>query len=257
MSEPRRSKSPPPAGSAEKKSSRSSGVIPVDKAPLPSGVGALLSPASAGGSPAEPRRKKRVSGVSKKTSSSSSSSASKSTSPAPASASTPSPVKSVAAMALEKQGETRHKKIDSMSSSLVELLQMQVDRLEIELKRKTAEVERAEKRAEEAAAAAAAAAASGGGGGGGDASGGRQLGADGPLRVELAQLRASVKSMGESEERHKTRIQQLLRSLSEEREGKEEAIRQAEMKQSTIDLCSTEMDRLESEKKELIEQLEV
>ena len=37
-----------------------------------------------------------------------------------------------------------------MSSSLVELLQMQVDRLEVELKRKTADLERAEKRAEDA-----------------------------------------------------------------------------------------------------------
>jgi chromosome segregation ATPase len=86
---------------------------------------------------------------------------------------------------------------------------------------------------------------------------GKSLGADGPLRVELAKLQASVKSMTESEERHKGRIQQLLKTIAEEREAKEEAIRQAEMKQSTIDLCASEMDRLEAEKKELQEQLEV
>jgi chromosome segregation ATPase len=141
-----------------------------------------------------------------------------------------------------------------MSSSLVELLQMQVDRLEMELKRKQGEVERAEKRADESAQTATRAAET--------ASvvseaSSKPLGADGPLRVELAKLTASVKNMTESEERHKARIQQLLKSLAEEREGKEDAIRQAEMKQSTIDMCSTEMDRLETEKKELIEQLDV
>lgn len=82
-------------------------------------------------------------------------------------------------------------------------------------------------------------------------------GAEGPLRVEVAKLQGEVKSLEESEGRHRERIQTLLRQLAEERAGKDEALRQCELKQSTIDMCATEMERLEGEKKDLNEQLEV
>lgn len=80
---------------------------------------------------------------------------------------------------------------------------------------------------------------------------------DGALRVELAKLQVQVKSLEEGEERHKQRIQGLLKELAQERELKDEANRQTETKQETIDMCATEMERLESEKKELQEQLDV
>ena len=73
----------------------------------------------------------------------------------------------------------------------------------------------------------------------------------GSLRVELAKLRANVKSMEENEERHKQRIQSLLRTLSEEREAKEEAMRQADVKQMTIDFCQKELDSKDGKIEEL------
>jgi chromosome condensin MukBEF ATPase and DNA-binding subunit MukB len=75
--------------------------------------------------------------------------------------------------------------------------------------------------------------------------------------VVLAPLHLVTFGSMQGEERHKKRIQELLKQLAEEREAKEEALRQVDTKQGTIDFCATEIDKLTEDKKDLGEQLDV